>query len=85
MKSYAVAMSTALLQPSQALESRDHIGFRDERYAAAYLGVSVETLRTWRQKKRGPRYRKLGRCVRYSLADLEAFIEATPSGGGRPL
>lgn len=56
--------------------------FRDERSTAALLGVSVETLRTWRKLNRGPRFRKLGRCVRYRIADLEAFVEASPSGGG---
>jgi hypothetical protein len=60
-------------------------GFRDERYAASFLAVSVETLRTWRKQDRGPRYRRLGRCVRYSIADLVAFVDAAPSGGGNPL
>jgi hypothetical protein len=55
---------------------------RDERFTANRLGVSVETLRTWRKRGVGPRYRKLGRCVRYSLADLDAFVEAQPTGGG---
>lgn len=58
---------------------------RDERFAAAYLAVSVDTLRTWRKQNRGPRYRRIGRCVRYSLADLVAFAESSPSGGGRTL
>ena len=56
--------------------------FHDEHFAASYLGVKVETLRTWRKQRRGPRYRKLGRCVRYSSADLLAFVEAAPAGGG---
>jgi hypothetical protein len=60
-------------------------GFRDERFAAEYLAVSVETLRTWRKQNRGPRYRRIGRCVRYSFADLLAFVDAAPSGGGANL
>jgi hypothetical protein len=57
--------------------------FRDERSTAAYFGISVETLRTWRKQNRGPRFRRLGgRCIRYRIADLEAFVEASPSGGG---
>jgi hypothetical protein len=60
-------------------------GFRDERFAALYLDISVETLRTWRKQNRGPRYRRIGRCVRYAIADLLAFVESAPSGGGRPL
>ena len=53
----------------------------DERAAAAILGASVQTLRNWRWRGEGPRFRKIGlRMVRYSRADLEAFIE----GEGRP-
>lgn len=55
---------------------------RDERFVASYLGLSVQTLRTWRKQRRGPRYHKLGRCVRYRLSDLFEFIESQPSGGG---
>ena len=56
--------------------------FRDEHATAAYLAISVETLRHWRSQGRGPRFRKIGRCVRYHEADLEAFIQAAPEGGG---
>lgn len=48
----------------------------DEREAAAILGVAVTTMRNWRWKEEGPRFRKLGtRLVRYHRADLQAFIE----------
>jgi predicted DNA-binding transcriptional regulator AlpA len=67
--------------PSQEIPAP--AGFCDERYAASYLSVSVETLRSWRRQGRGPRFRKLGRCVRYLASDLAAFIEALPAGGGR--
>jgi predicted DNA-binding transcriptional regulator AlpA len=67
-----------------AVSQSDGTAFRDERSTAVYLGISVQTLRTWRQQNRGPRYRKIGgRCVRYSIADLAAFIEAQPAGGGQ--
>jgi hypothetical protein len=75
-------MQPTLLQTEQSHGTPPHIGFRDERYAASYLGMSVETLRTWRQQRRGPRYRKVGRCVRYSIADLIAFVDGLPTGGG---
>lgn len=38
--------------------------------------VSVRTIRKWRQAGGGPRFRKFGSAVRYSLADVEAFEEA---------
>jgi hypothetical protein len=73
---------TAPSQTGSGSSELNHIALRDERFAAGRLGVSVETLRTWRKQDRGPRYRKLGRAVRYSIADLEAFVEAAPAGGG---
>lgn len=48
----------------------------DERKAAAILDVSLSTLRNWRWKGEGPRFRKIGgRMVRYHRADLAAFVE----------
>jgi helix-turn-helix protein len=43
--------------------------------AARLIGVSVAALRRWRREKRGPRFLKLERCVRYRLADLNAFLD----------
>lgn len=42
--------------------------------AAAYLSVSAGTLANWRSKGNGPRYRAVGRMVRYHRDDLDAFI-----------
>lgn len=54
----------------------------DEREAAAILAVSIQTLRNWRWRGEGPRFRKIGlRLVRYSRADLLAFIEGDAPGG----
>lgn len=36
-------------------------------------GIPVETLRQWRRHGRGPVPMKLGRGVRYRLADVEAW------------
>jgi hypothetical protein len=44
--------------------------------AAEFLGVKTRQLELWRRKRRGPRYRKFSRLVRYSIADLKAFAEA---------
>ena len=49
---------------------------RTEQQAAALLKISVKTLQGWRSRGGGPRFIKLGRCVRYALADLEAFVQA---------
>ncbi len=45
--------------------------------AAKFLSLEVATLRRWRWSGRGPRFLKLGGAVRYELADIEAFKEAS--------
>jgi len=45
-----------------------------ERQAAALLHLSVKSLQGWRSRGGGPRYHKLGRCVRYAVSDLDAFL-----------
>ncbi|MFD1344283.1 helix-turn-helix domain-containing protein [Litorisediminicola beolgyonensis] len=42
--------------------------------AAAYLRVSNGTLANWRSRGEGPRYRAVGRVVRYHRDDLDAFM-----------
>lgn len=45
--------------------------------AAEYLGgLKPNTLEGWRVQGIGPRYIKIGRLVRYSIADLDAYLEA---------
>lgn len=48
----------------------------NEKDAAIVLGMKVKTLQMWRHLSKGPRYHKLGRCVRYSMRDLEDFMDA---------
>lgn len=45
--------------------------------AAEYLGgLKPNTLEGWRIQGIGPKYRKIGRLVRYRLEDLDAYLEA---------
>lgn len=46
----------------------------DEDGAAEYLSVSSGTLRVWRSQGRGPKYRKIGRIIRYEKADLDSWL-----------
>lgn len=39
-------------------------------------GLKPNTLEGWRVQGIGPRYIKIGRLVRYSLDDLDAYIAA---------
>ena len=66
-------------QPAPPLAPGDLL---DEREAAAILSASVQTLRNWRWRGEGPRFRKIGlRMVRYSRADLQTFIEGAQDRG----
>ena len=42
--------------------------------AAIYLDASPITLAMWRGQSRGPKYVKLGRLVKYDVADLDTYI-----------
>jgi hypothetical protein len=43
--------------------------------AAQYLGVQPATLRRWRSLGTGPAYKKLKKAVRYSLEDLQDYLQ----------
>ncbi len=47
-----------------------------ERQVWEVTGIAVQTLRNWRQQRRGFPYIKAGRSVRYSVSDIEAFMES---------
>ena len=49
---------------------------------AAYLHISVSTVRRWRLIGGGPRWIRIGGSVRYPFHELEAYLAALPSGGG---
>lgn len=49
---------------------------KDEKSAAAKLGVSVHTMRAWRCRGIGPVYAKVGRRVLYLDQDLDAYLAA---------
>lgn len=65
----------------------DMDGCIDEREAAAYLTLSVHTLRSWRRRRKGPRYIKFAGQVRngrgragrvlYRVEDLDDFLAAS--------
>ena len=44
--------------------------------AASYLGIKTQTLNNWRSMQKGPNYIKYSsRAVRYSINDLDEFIQ----------
>lgn len=70
------AVETAVGSALSAL-SRKNAGEMSEREAAAYLGLAAQTLRGWRVQKRGPKYHKHGRSVRYARADLDTWLKGS--------
>jgi predicted DNA-binding transcriptional regulator AlpA len=48
-----------------------------EAQAAQALGISAAVLRSWRAQRRGPRFHKFGRSIRYLRRDVDAFIAAS--------
>ena len=46
-----------------------------EKELAERLGVSVGTIRHWRYSLQGPPVRKVGRSVRYSLIEIEQWLD----------
>lgn len=51
--------------------------------AAAYLGVAVPTLRTWRHRRRGPKSFRMEGHVVYRLAELDAYLDACEASDSR--
>jgi len=54
----------------------------NEYEVARHLSVSPETVRKWRQLKKGPPAIKVGACVRYRRADVDAWLDSRPEIGG---
>lgn len=50
--------------------------------AAERLAVAPATLERWRVRRQGPAFVKLGRLVRYRVADLDAFVQASLASKG---
>src|SRR3954468_15731182 len=47
--------------------------------AARYCGVDPDTLRDWRKGGTGPRFKKIGTRVAYTVEELDRWIDALPS------
>ena len=42
---------------------------------SAYLGIPLATIYRWRSQRNGPSGIRVGRHVRYRVADIEAWLE----------
>jgi len=48
--------------------------FLSEKEAAAYLAVSLSTIRRWRRGRKGPAFFRFGGVLRYKREILDEFI-----------
>ena len=75
-------MRQALPQTNPSAQAPPGITFTPEelpltvREASAYLGVSVQTVYLWVERKQIPHLRVMGRNIRFLKADLEPFRAA---------
>jgi hypothetical protein len=60
------------------------MALRDENFLAKKIGASVRTIQGWRRMRKGPRFRKIERLVRYSDEDIAAWLNTRASGGEKP-
>ena len=51
--------------------------------AALYTSIPRSTLETLRSERSGPRFIRVGRSIRYRVADLDAWMAAQPTGGAK--
>ena len=49
--------------------------YLSEKQAAAYLTVSMSTLRRWRRANTGPAHFRFGGVLRYCRSELDQFIQ----------
>ena len=56
-------------------ESNDDQALLSPQEAAEFLGVPLLTLRTWRSRRIGPQFYRVGKHVRYRRAEIVAWIE----------
>jgi len=74
------AKPTAVEQPKAKPSStpKHETGLLNEHEVAAYLNISVGTIRRWRLFRTGPKFVKVGAAVRYKREDLETWLESCP-------
>ena len=67
----------AMLLAEQLLEdSPIYSEYLNPKDAARFTSFTPKALERMRQRGEGPRYSKVGRSIRYALADLRAWVEA---------
>ena len=66
----------------RAAAARRGSPFLSPEQAAFYLGLSVRTLQEYRSARKGPRFRRHSRHIRYHIDDLDAWSKGVSDGEG---
>jgi excisionase family DNA binding protein len=66
-------MSSKQIQPNATISAVDGGVPLTVREAATYLGVSIQTVYLWVERKQIPHLRVMGRNIRFLRSDLEPF------------
>jgi predicted DNA-binding transcriptional regulator AlpA len=61
-----------------AVPKQPESGLMNEHEVAAYLKISVASVRRWRLLRTGPKFLKIGSAVRYKGEDVEAWLNLCP-------
>ena len=61
------------------MEAREAV-YLDGEKASQMLNIKRQTLANWRVHRKGPRYIKSGRLVRYALSDIMNYMESRKIG-----
>jgi excisionase family DNA binding protein len=65
------------------ITSKNSVSLLKEHEVAKTLAISVDTVRRWRLKGKGPTFIRVGNSVRYLERDLLAWLASRPTGGER--
>ncbi len=72
MRNQALSVQSGRSQPHALSDSPPRLAL-DENELAIRWGLSVKTLRRWRQEHLGPVFCKLGASVRYQISAIEHY------------
>jgi predicted DNA-binding transcriptional regulator AlpA len=65
-----------ILKGEKSMKSDEKNQFLNEKQVSELTGIALPTLRNYRCTGKGPAYHKIGRSVRYSMYDIQAFMES---------
>jgi predicted DNA-binding transcriptional regulator AlpA len=69
------AVNPAPIRPQLQQEPTEMM---NEHEVAAFLKMSVDSVRRWRLFSTGPKFVKIGSAVRYKRLDVEAWVDSCP-------